>query len=359
MTGLRRYTESLLGSLVPRGVDANLVYPQVPRVLASVGRVLAADARAFFSTYPLTVSLGGYDVSHLTDQTLATLLLFQHLPAAVVTVHDIIPHLVRRDPNLRTDRTAADGLFDRLALWALTRARALVAISRYTKQCLVQELGLSDERIHVVYRAVDHAAFRPLPVPDAFRRQYRLEEGKAHVLYVGSTDPRKNLAALVRAFALVQRQAPEARLLIAGASHFVAQRARLEKLITELALRESVLFLGQVPDADLPLLYNAADVFVLPSLYEGFGLPALEAMSCGTPVVASSRASLPEVVGTGGTLVDPLDEQALAEAIAVLLADQDLRTHASRAALEQASLFSLERQAEETLAVYQEVRQSA
>ncbi|MBC7261777.1 MAG: glycosyltransferase family 4 protein, partial [Chloroflexi bacterium] len=207
-------------------------------------------------------------------------------------------------------------------------------------------------RIHVVYCAVDREQFKPLPVPASFRQKYGLDEGLRYILYVGSEDPRKNLATLIQAFKIVQQQRPSARLIKAGAAHFGAQREELRALVAQLELEDKVHFLDRVPEEDLPLLYNAADVFVLPSLYEGFGLPALEAMSCGTPVVAAERASLPEVVGEGGVLVDPVDPRALAHVLASLLSDPECRAAASQAALQQAAQFSLERQAEETLNVY-------
>jgi glycosyltransferase involved in cell wall biosynthesis len=357
MTGLRRYTESLVGPLRERGVEATLVYPQVPRALARAGRALRGDAAAFFSSYPLAANVRGYDICHLTSQTLATLLLFQRLPPTVVTVHDVIPHLVRNDPALRTERTLADRIFEGLALRGLKRARALIAISEYTKRCLVEALGYPAERIHVVHRAVDRTAFRAMPVPPGFWQKYGLEPGRPMVLYVGSDDPRKNLPTLVRAFALVHQQSPEAVWVKAGAPHFRSEREKLLQLVAELGLLGNVRFLDDVLDEDLPLLYNAAHVLVLPSLYEGFGLPALEAMSCGTPVVAANRASLPEVVGEGGMLVDPLDERALAEATLLLLADGARRAHASQAALQQAARFSLKRQADATFAVYEGLQQ--
>jgi glycosyltransferase involved in cell wall biosynthesis len=320
-----------------------------------MGRAIGLDAAAFFSSYPLSVRVDRGSICHLASQTLATLLLFQQLPCTVVTVHDIIPYLVRGDKALSTYRNAAERAFDRIAVRALRRASALIAISDFTRSCLTDALGIAPERIHVVYRAVDREAFRPRRVPAAFWQRYRLEEDQPYVLYVGSEDPRKNVATLLRAVAILRQHFPAARLIKAGSAHFLAQRERLLKLVDELGLRGTVRFLDHVPDEDLPLLYNAADVFVLPSLYEGFGLPALEAMSCGTPVIAANRASLPEVVGAGGALVDPQDAQQMANRIEELVTQPERRAVASQAALEQAARFSLQRQAEETVAVYTEV----
>lgn len=353
MTGLLRYALSLRDGLRAQGVDVGVVHPTPPPAwMVRAGRALGLDAAAFLGSYPLSVRLDGAEICHLASQTLATLLLNRRRPPVVVTVHDLIPHLVGDDPQLTPYRHPVERLFDRLALKGLRRAAAIVAISEFTKGTIVQMTSYPADRIHVVYRAVDRAVFKPLPVPDGFRRKYGLEVGVASILYVGSEDPRKNVEGLIRAFARVRDRVPGAQLAKVGAAHFPVERQRLLSLVDELGLDGRVRFLDHVSDDDLPLFYNAARVFVLPSFYEGFGLPALEAMSCGTPVVASDRASLPEVVGQGGVLVDPEDVEGLADAIAGLLAEPVRRAEAAHAALEQAGRFSLQRQAAETLAAY-------
>jgi glycosyltransferase involved in cell wall biosynthesis len=353
MTGLLRYALSLHDELRAQGLDVALVHPTPPPAwMARAGRALGLDAAAFLGSYPLSVRLDGAEICHLASQSLATLLLTKRRPPAVVTVHDLIPYLVRNDPRLMIHRPPVERLFDRIALQGLRRATAIIAISEFTKDTIVQLTGYPAGRIHVIYRAVDRTVFKPLPVPDGFRRKYGLQADVRSVLYVGSEDPRKNVAGLIRAFARVRSRLPAAQLVKVGSPHFTAERQRLLSLVEELGLDRRVRFLDHVPDEDLPLFYNAASVFVLPSFYEGFGLPALEAMSCGTPVVASDRASLPEVVGQGGALLDPDDEAGLADHIAGLLADPQGRTAASEAALQQAAQFSLARQAEETLAMY-------
>jgi glycosyltransferase involved in cell wall biosynthesis len=157
---------------------------------------------------------------------------------------------------------------------------------------------------------------------------------------------------LVRAFALLRQRVKRVKLLKVGAAHFSQERKRLLSLIAELGIQDDVLFLDEVPEDDLPLFYSAADMLAMPSLYEGFGLPVLEAMSCGTPVVCSNRASLPEVVGKGGLLVDPEDVQALAQRSADLLVDLDQHTVAAQAALRQSERFSVKHQANEMVKVY-------
>ncbi len=361
MTGLLRYAQSVHQVLRSRGVDAMWVHPRppLPGVLARMGRAVRLDVAAFFASYPVSVQLGGASLCHLTSQTLATLLVFQRLPRTVVTVHDIIPYLTRQDPVLNTYRNGFERFFDWVAMRALQQADAIIAISEFTKRCVVDALHIPAERVRVIHRAVNREALRPLEVPAGFRRAYGLEEGERCVLYVGSEDPRKNVAKLIEAFAIARVWFPAARLIKVGAPHLQGERQKLLRLVAELGLQDKVRFLNHVAEHELPLLYNVADVLVLPSLHEGFGLPALEAMSCGTPVIASNRSSLPEVVGDGGILVDPLDERALAERMVEILADPDRRSAASRAALQRAEAFSLEQQASETMRVYREVMTEA
>jgi glycosyltransferase involved in cell wall biosynthesis len=287
---------------------------------------------------------------------LATLLLFQHFPKpVVVSVLDIIPYLVQHDRELNTFRHPTDYLFYRLALAGLQRADGLIAISEYTKRTLVEALHLPQERIHVVYPIVDHQKFRPMIVPDAFRAKYGLVQEQHYLLFVGSEDPRKNLRTLVRAFALVKQRIPGVKLLKVGSPRFPQERQKLLALIAKLDLQHDVLFFDCVSDEDLPAFYNAADVFVMPSLYEGFGLPLLEAMACGTPVVCARAASLPEVVDSSGVLVDPQDVLALVDALSTLLESPHERLQLRQAGHERAARFTSAQAACETQRIYSDL----
>jgi len=357
MTGLLRYALSLRDGLLAEGVDVSLLHPSPPPIPGPIARGvmwLGLDTFAFFGSYPIHAPLNGADVYHLASQNLATLLLFQRIKPVVVTVHDIIMYLVRHDRELSTYRHIFHRLFDRLAYLALGKADAIIAISEYTKRTLVEHLGYPADRIHVVYRAVDTEVFRPREVPLAFRQRYGLSEDWRYMLYVGSEDPRKNLKTLIQAFALVRRQMEKVKLLKVGAPHFGTEREKLMALIAELELEKDVLFFNHVPDDDLPYFYNAAQVFVLPALYEGFGLPALEAMACGVPVITAAATSLPEVVNMGGLLVDPLDINQWAEQVYRILADKEHQDHLRQLALKRSRAFSLENQAKATLSVYEQ-----
>jgi glycosyltransferase involved in cell wall biosynthesis len=356
ITGTSRYVTELYNGLQAVGLDTQLTFPAqvpIPRLMHYGLKRIGVDVETFFSTYPLRANLNGADVYHLTSQMLATLLLFQHFPRpVVVTVLDIIPYLVRQDPKLNTFRHPVDHLFYRLALAGLRRADALIAISEYTKRTLVESLGLSAARIRVVYPSVDRQRFHPMVVPEAFRTKYGLENEYRYILFVGSEDPRKNLSTAMRAFAQVKRQVPHVKLLKVGASQFVKERQRLLDLIAELGFQRDVLFFNYVPDEDLPLFYNVADVCVMPSLYEGFGLPVAEAMSCGTPVVCACVGPLPEVVGDGALQVYPNDANAFADALFNVLSNPDERLRLRRAGQEQAARFTWQRAACETQGLY-------
>jgi glycosyltransferase involved in cell wall biosynthesis len=182
--------------------------------------------------------------------------------------------------------------------------------------------------------------------------RYELPPG--YLLFVGTLEPRKNVPGLLSAYRLLLDQGvTEAPLVLIGGRGWLYEK--IFRQVEALTLEEQVAFLHGVPDADLPALYNGAAVLVTPSFYEGFGLPALEAMACGTPVVVSDRGSLPEVVGPAGMLVDPEAPESIAAGLAAVLDDPEGQRQLERAGLAQAATFSWERTARETLAVYRKV----
>jgi len=270
----------------------------------------------------------------------------------VVTVHDLIPLLL---PAYRGSLLVR--LYTRLVAAAARKAEAIITVSQASARDIVRYLHVPPERVHVTYEAAGEA-FQPVEdetLLAAIRQKYALPE--RYFLYLGGFDQRKNLSVLLRAFALLVNRQPLARLVIAGklpgrdSSMFPDPR----RLAMESEVEESVTFTGWVAEEDKPALLSGATAFVFPSLYEGFGLPPLEAMACGAPVIASNRSSLPEVVGEGGILVEPTDVEALAEAMEMLLVDDALRAELRQRALAQAAKFSWKQTALETLAVYRKV----
>ena len=223
----------------------------------------------------------------------------------------------------------------------------MIAISQATKDDLVAHYGVPKEKIPVVYHGVE-PRFRPTPDP-AVPARYGLPS--RYFLYLGTLQPRKNLERLLQAYAQLSGDVPA--LVLAGAKGWYFER--IAAAIAALGLGERVFLPGYVPDEDVPALLTGALALVFPSLYEGFGLPVLEAMACGTPVVTANTSSLPEVVGEAGLLVDPLRVDEIAAAMQRLLADEALRAELSRRGLERAGLFSWDRCARETLAVLEGV----
>jgi glycosyltransferase involved in cell wall biosynthesis len=240
------------------------------------------------------------------------------------------------------------------------RARAVIAISESTRQDVISLLGVPAERVHCVYCGVD-PSFCPLPAPDVevFRREKELPE--RFILFLSTIEPRKNVVTLVDAFAELVALAPDVMagvcLVIAGGRGWLADPvyARVE----ELGMQDRIRFTGYVPEGDKRLWYNAATCFCYPSLYEGFGLPPLEAMACGVPVITSNASSLPEVVGDAGLTVAPRDTAALAEALHRVLSDSALHAEMAGKSLARAQRFSWTETARQTAQIYRLVGEGA
>ena len=271
----------------------------------------------------------------------------------VLTCHDVIPLVY---PGYFS---AWQRLVFRLAHWLALRAvRHVIAVSQSTRADLRRFFGLPAPRVTVIPEAAD-PRYTPRPVHEiaALRQRYGLPPG--YVLYLGSNKPHKNLVHLVQAWAFVSQRgvAREVQLVIAGP--WDARYPESQHLAEQLGLETAIRFLGTVPEADLPALYSGAVLLVFPSLYEGFGLPVLEAMACGTPVACANTSSLPEVVGDAAPCFDPNDLGALADLLVRLLTDVDWRAALREAGLRRAACFSWEETARQTLAVYTAVQSGA
>jgi glycosyltransferase involved in cell wall biosynthesis len=297
---------------------------------------------------PLEIALNQIDVLHSPDFIPP----FWRNTRSVITIHDL--HFLRYPHFLTEEAARYYGQIDE----AVLRTDHIIAVSDSTRDDTINLLGVSADRITRIYEAAD-PAFQPIDddaVLTGIRRKFGLPD--EFVLFVSTIEPRKNIPTLLRAQRLLlDRHGPLAPLVIVGKRGWLMDD--VFATVEELSLDNDVLFLGRVSQADLILLYNAATVHVHPALYEGFGLPPLEAMTVGTPTVVSDVSSLPEVVGDAGWRVEPDDVEGWAAAIGRLLADADLRRDYRQRGFEQASKFTLERMAEETLAVYQRVYQAA
>jgi len=336
-TGIRRYTLEVLRAAAARGLEC----------------IAYVDRRAGLEALPAGVrrsTLGGFtqwwDQVALPsalrrDRVDVFLSPYYKRPLsapcpAVVTIHDLffIGYPGRRRPLY-------DAVMTRLARLYAAGASAIIADSEHSRRAIVDRLGIAAGRTVVIPVGLG-PEFQPTAPTAVQRERYGL--GPRYALYVGNFLPHKNLPRLLGAWAAL----PEAlrsshRLVLAGGDR--TGRPALAAAADSLGLRERVVFPGLIDDADLPALYGGADAVVQPSLEEGFGLPALEAMACGAPVVASRRGALPEVVGDAGLLVEPEDERALTAALSRVLGSSAERAALTRQGLARAAHFTSERTA--------------
>lgn len=267
----------------------------------------------------------------------------------VVTIHDIIPLT-----NPETETFMAKSYWKIQIPVAAKRADKIITISEYARKEISGYFKLEEKSIAVVPNCYEDR-FRPISDAEELeqiRSKYSLPSN--YILYVGTIQPRKNLNLLIKSFFSLKKSGKiSQKLVIAGRKGWLS--SSLFDLIKELGIEGEVIFTGFVPDEELPYIYNMADIFVYLSLFEGFGIPPLEAMACGIPVVCSNTTSLPEVVGDAGMLVNPMDQNAVEEAILKVLENPELRIDMREKGLIQAKKFSWERTAGETLKVYKEV----
>jgi len=290
------------------------------------------------------------DIVHLPNQHLGRYGNFLKMPY-IITVHDLIRYLdLKGYGNFIHRPNRRDRFYLNLDYKGIKKAKRIIAVSQATKNDLVRYFGIPDGRISVVYLGIDHKLFRPVS-----HRIY----SDPYILFVGSEQPRKNFARLLKAFSQLKGEPRFKDLKLvkigrAGGREADFRRQTME-VVEALGISHEVIFTEVVPEVDLPAYYSGAGVFVLPSLYEGFGLPPLEAMACGCPVITSNTSSLPEIMGEAGIMVDPYDTDNLAQAMRRVLTDNRLRDDMVRMGLEQSKKFSWEKAAMETQEVYKKV----
>jgi len=277
------------------------------------------------------------------------------LPAAVscrsvVTIHDCI-HLMF--PQYLPNKMAY--AYARASMWtAVKRSDRILTVSEASKRDILHFFNLAPEKIVVVYNAIDDHFWLTPPDEEVARVRERYQLDHQFILYVGNIKPHKNLVRLIEAFAELRRTGfEELKLLIIGDE--ISKLPSLRRAVHGHKLHKHVRFLGYVSDDTLRVLYRLASLFVFPSLYEGFGLPPLEAMASGTPVVTSNQSSMPEVTGDAAVLVDPYDVNSIVEGMRRVLADADLAADLRRRGPERAREFSWARSVEQTRTVYEEV----
>jgi glycosyltransferase involved in cell wall biosynthesis len=359
--GIGRYAESLARALIAREPGRfALFYNRVKgsQPPAGLAAVPARSVGAGYKPWRMAVWLGqlagmgfnrlvpGAELFHATEHLLPPL---RGVPT-VLTVHDMIFTLFPEHQK-------------RLNYWYLNatmplycrRADAIVTVSESSKRDIVAHYGLDPAKVTVIYEA---AAPEFVPAQstaiDEVRRRYGLPE--RYLIHVGTIEPRKNLTRLVEALHRLRNEGLEIPLVVVGGKGWLYDDffRRLEAL----GMYGAVHLPGYVPAADLPVLYSAATLAAMPSVYEGFGLPVLEAMACGTPVVCSQASSLPELGREAARYFDPYDVEAMAESIRTVWTDSDLQGEMREQGLTQAAQFSWERAAGETWAVYRRILDS-
>lgn len=299
---------------------------------------------AHYARVPQDRLVPGVGLFHGTDH----LLPYFRRVRTVFTLHDLIP-LLFPEFHLPLNRWFLNLMFPKF----LRRADAIVAVSECTKRDAVRIYGVPEEKISVIYNGVD-ARFHPVRDAETLRRvraTYGLPE--AYILYVGTIEPRKNLVRLLDAFHALRQQGYPHKLVLVGAKGWLYQPV-FDK-IAALGLGDEVILPGYISDEDLPAVYSGAALFVFPSLYEGFGIPPLEAMACGVPTVVADTSSLPEVVGDAALMVPPTDTGALAAAMNQVLADSVLAEELARRGPERARLFTWDRAARQLVDLYHAV----
>ncbi|MCB9420619.1 MAG: glycosyltransferase family 4 protein [Ardenticatenaceae bacterium] len=359
--GIGRYTRELIRALVDLDSDNEYRFfsARQPAVLPVADPVLTAphviyrpaplDERWLYRFWyrlrlPLPVQLvtGKLDLFHSPDFVLPPV--SGRIPT-LLTVHDL--SFVHSPDTFPAQLVS---YLNRVVPWSVQRATHVLADSLATKQDLMDVWQVPAEKITVLYCGV-HPMFRPITDKDvltAVRRQYNLGDA-SYILCVGTVQPRKNYQMLIRAFRPVADQYPH-NLIIAGGKGWLYDEMMAE--VARQGLNGRVRFIGFVDDADLPALYSGADLLAMPSLYEGFGLPLLEAMACGVPVLSSNASSLPEVVGETAVTLPPHAQEAWSQTLLDLLANPNARQQMVAEGFRQSRQFTWEKSARQLLEIY-------
>lgn len=354
--GVGRYTRNLLDNLAKidsRNEYILFCYQQ------SKGLIPVADNFIFRPVTQPVFSMSS-QLSWARDVSRAELSIF-HSPSyvvpllfsqnSVVTMHDLIPLLF--PDNLQTK--AAQISYISMIRLAVKRSSRIIAVSEHTKSDLVQHLGVPEEKLTTIYEAAEgnYRVINDTEKIEQALRHYGVK--KPYFLWVGNYKPHKNVVRLIEAFSKLQKKEKLDDLSLVLVGPRDKRFPEAPKLISKLGMEDRIRQTGFVLEEDLVCLYSAATAFVLPSLYEGFGLTVLEAMACGTPVICSNSSSLPEVAGEAACFIDPNDSESITIAMKRILDDSMLSEALSKKGLKQAGKFSWMKTAQQTLAVYERV----
>ena len=294
--------------------------------------------------FPRLIRQSGADRLHSPHYTMP----LSHPVPNVVTFHDMI---FFTHPNMHTIPKRI--FFPGIVKHSARKADYIITDSESTRSDAIRLLSIPPDKIETIHLGYQDI-FRPLDDPDlltTIRQKYHLPQ--KFILYAGALEPRKNVPMLLTVFEQLAQHQPELHLVLTGGTGWDNQETLA--LMNSMHFKDRIIRLGHIDHTDLPAIFNLADVFVYPSLYEGFGLPPLEGMACGTPVITTNISSMPEVVGNTGILVPPNDEGALFRAIQQVLGDKHLRQRLQEAGPQRAANFTWKHTAEKTLEIYQRV----
>jgi glycosyltransferase involved in cell wall biosynthesis len=358
--GIGTYIRNLLRQLARLDHDNEFVVlgrPEDRATLSSLGENFRAVAETSGNysvaeqlKIPMALKREGVTLFHAPHYVLPPLVPCR----SVVTIHDCI-HLMF--PQYLPNRIALGYARASMAL-AARRATRILTVSESSKRDIVRFFGTASDKIDVIYNAYDERFAVEPREEEVVRVRERYQLHDEFVLYAGNVKPHKNLERLIEAFFLVRgRGLDHLKLVMIGDE--ISKYAALRRAVHRHQLHKYVRFLGYLPEETLAVLYRLAGVFVFPSLYEGFGLPPLEAMASGTPVVTSNVSSLPEVAGDAAVLVDPYDPQSIADGIYAVLTDEHLRRELRHKGLSRARQFSWEASVRRVREIYYEVAQPA
>lgn len=350
-TGIGRYLMAVVREAQQQSIDC-VVYadrdlPVVDALAGVSARIIPAKPTAWWDQVSLPRRLARDKISVFLSPYYKGPLLAAC--PVVLTIHDLL-----FIEYMGQARPVYDRVMTRLAGLYAGRAAAIITDSEYAKRTIVSRLGIGAGRITVIPLSVA-PEFHPVPFSEDVGRRHGVH--RPYVLYVGNFLPHKNLLRLVQAFAgLTEAVRRDCSLVLAG-----DDAGRRNSILTEarrLGIEKQIVVTGVVAEHDLPALYAGCEAFAMPSLDEGFGLPAVEAMACGVPVIVSDRASLPEVVGDAALLVDPLRVEAIGAALAAVLSDRGLQENLRRRSLARADTFRGDRAAQRVLALVRAVERA-
>jgi glycosyltransferase involved in cell wall biosynthesis len=294
---------------------------------------------------PIYSYLKSLDVVHFTESYIS-ILPVRH---SIVTIHDITIYT-----HSRYHPITMRFYLKPLLAFSLRKSDLIISDSKSTKDEIIKIFKIDPNKIKVIYLGVEKR-FKKLDstyVKSELKKKYSIDYN--YIFYIGNLEPRKNINSAIEAFStLKKREKLDHKFIIAGKKAWLYKK--IFKVIKRLKLENEVIFTGFIPDNDVPLFLNGADVFVYPAWFEGFGLPVLEAIACGTPVVASNVSSIPEILNNGAILVDPKNILSIAGGIEKFLKNEQYRIKTSRKGLERAKKFKWEETAIQTLEVYKKI----